>query len=66
MKKLSPVIYRQLFFKHLWRFLKNVASTHELNGHHMVAVSGGMDSMALLWVAKTLHQQGMIGPVRAF
>lgn len=32
----------------------------------MVAVSGGMDSMALLWVAKYLHDQGMIGPVRAF
>lgn len=66
MKKLSPVVYRQLFFKHLWRFLSNVASTRELKGSHMVAVSGGMDSMALLWVAKSLHDQGMIGPVRAF
>ena len=66
MKKLSPVVYRQLFFKHLWRFLKNVASTKELQGSHMVAVSGGMDSMALLWVAHSLHRQGMIGPVRAF
>lgn len=66
MKKLSPVVYRQLFFKHLWRFMKNVASDQELHGSHLVAVSGGMDSMALLYVANYLHQQGMIGPVRAF
>ena len=66
MKKLSPVLYRQLFFKHLWRFLGNVATPHELKGAHLIAVSGGMDSMALLWVASFLHKEGLIGPVRAF
>lgn len=30
-----------------------------------MSVSGGLDSMALLWVAQTLHRQGKIGPVRA-
>lgn len=65
MKKLSPIAYRSLFFKHLWRFLRNVVSQTELNASHAIAVSGGRDSMTLLWVAKTLHSQGKIGPVRA-
>lgn len=65
MKKMSPIAYRALFFKHVWRFLGNVASQKELQGSHAVAVSGGLDSMTLLWVAKMLHQQGKIGKVRA-
>lgn len=65
MKKLSPIAYRALFFKHVWRFLGSAASVRELAGAHAIAVSGGMDSMALLWVAKTLSDQGKIGPVRA-
>lgn len=65
MKKLSPISYRQLFSKHVWRFIKNVASSKELEGNHAVAVSGGLDSMALLWFAVELSKQGKIGPVRA-
>jgi tRNA(Ile)-lysidine synthetase-like protein len=65
MRKLSPIAYRSLFFKHLWRFMKNIASPCELMAPHAVSVSGGLDSMTLLWVAKTLHNQGKIGPVRA-
>jgi tRNA(Ile)-lysidine synthetase-like protein len=65
MKKLSPIAYRALFFKHVWRFLGNIASAEEIAGPHAVAVSGGKDSMTLLWFAKSLHDQGKIGPVRA-
>ena len=65
MKNLSPIAYRALFFKHVWRFIGNVTKSRELAGHHAVAVSGGIDSMTLLWVAQTLHKQGKIGPVRA-
>ncbi|MCM2348595.1 MAG: tRNA lysidine(34) synthetase TilS [Bacteriovoracaceae bacterium] len=65
MKKLSPIAYRALFFKHVWRFIGNVASPHELILDHAVAVSGGLDSMTLLWFANRLHQQGKIGKVRA-
>ena len=65
MKKLSPIAYRALFFKHVWRFIGNVANSKELQGSHAVAVSGGLDSMTLLWFVHTLHKQGKIGPVRA-
>ncbi len=65
MKKLGPVAFRSLFFKHVWRFTRNVASSYELKGHHAVAVSGGLDSMTLLWFVNELHKQGNIGPVRA-
>lgn len=65
MKKLSPLEFRALFFKHVWRFIKNVASSREILGAHAVAVSGGLDSMTLLWFVNELHKQGRIGPVRA-
>ncbi|HXH32246.1 MAG TPA: tRNA lysidine(34) synthetase TilS [Bacteriovoracaceae bacterium] len=65
MKKLSPFSYRALFFKHLHQFLTCVTSPQEKEGAHAVAVSGGLDSMTLLWVAKTLYNEGKIGPVRA-
>lgn len=65
MKKLSPIAYRALFFKQLWRFIGNVTKPHELKGPHAVSVSGGMDSMAILWLAKSLERQGKIGLVRA-
>lgn len=65
MKKLSPIAYRALFFKHIWRFLQQIASPVELAGPHAISVSGGLDSMTILWVAKTLHEQGKIGPIRA-
>lgn len=65
MKMLSPLSYRTLFFKHVWRFIQNIASSRELEGPHAVAVSGGMDSMTLLWLVHNLHQQGKLGPVRA-
>lgn len=65
MKKLSPIAYRSLFFKHLWRFLQTISNPEERHGPHAIAVSGGVDSMTLLWVANTLHEQGKIGPIRA-
>lgn len=65
MKKLSPIAYKALFFKHVWRFILSVASPEELQGPHAVAVSGGLDSMTLLWFVNSLHKQGKIGPVRA-
>ncbi len=65
MKKMSPIAYRALFFKHVWRFIGNVTSAKELSRNHAVAVSGGLDSMSLLWFINTLHKQGKIGPVRA-
>jgi tRNA(Ile)-lysidine synthase len=65
MKKLSVISYRALFFKHVYSFLGKVATPAELRGHHLIAVSGGLDSMALLWFASALHLQGKLGPVRA-
>src|SRR4051794_22044041 len=65
MNTLSPTSYRALFFKHVFRFLGNVASQKELEGSHVVAVSGGVDSMVLLWFAHGLFKQGKIGPIRA-
>lgn len=65
MKKLSPIAYRALFFKHVWRFIVNVTSSRELEGSHVVGVSGGRDSMTLLWFLSSLHKQGKLGPVRA-
>lgn len=65
MKKLGPIEYRTLFFKHVERFLSQIATSSELAGPHAVAVSGGLDSMTLLWFAQTLSKQGKIGPVRA-
>lgn len=65
MKKLGPIAYRSLFFKHVWRFIGNVASKKELNRNHAVAVSGGLDSMTLLWFVHCLSKEGKIGAVRA-
>ena len=65
MNKLSSTSYRALFFKHVFRFLGNVTSPNELIGSHVIAVSGGVDSMALLWFAHELFKQEKIGPIRA-
>jgi tRNA(Ile)-lysidine synthetase-like protein len=65
MKKLTPMSYRNRFFKHVWRFLGNVASKSELAANQVIAVSGGVDSMTLLWVAHELWLAGKIGPLRA-
>jgi tRNA(Ile)-lysidine synthase len=65
MKKLSPTSYRDLFFKHVFRFLGKVMTHRELLQKHAIAVSGGLDSMVLLWFAHSLHKAGKIGPVRA-
>ncbi len=64
MKKLSPVAYRSLFVMHVGQFLEKIASSDELKGNHVVAVSGGLDSMTLLWFAQTLFRAGRIGRVR--
>ncbi len=65
MKKLSSPTYRSLFLAHIWHFLQSVGKSLELEGNHAVAVSAGLDSMTLLWVAQEFHKQGKIGPVRA-
>lgn len=65
MNKLSPKSYRALFFKHVFHFLGNVTQPSDLTLTQVVAVSGGVDSMVLLWVAKQLSLHEKIGPVRA-
>lgn len=65
MKKMSPVAYRSLFLKHVWRFIEMVSTQKEREGNHAVAVSGGRDSMSLLWFLARLREQEKIGPVRA-
>lgn len=65
MNKLSPTSYRALFFKHVFRFLGHVLNPAELAGSHVIAVSGGLDSMSLLWLASQLRKQEKIGRVRA-
>lgn len=65
MNKLSPSSYRTLFFKHVFRFLGNVATPEELSHSHVIAVSGGVDSMVLLWFAHAMYQHHKIGPIRA-
>lgn len=64
MKKLSPRAYRSLFLKHLEEFLTKVTTPEERAGDHAVAVSGGPDSMALLWCAHELSKESKIGKVR--
>lgn len=64
MKKLSPIAYRSLFFKHVTRFIENTTTPKERAGGHVIGVSGGIDSMTLLWFAHRLHKEGLIGPVR--
>ena len=65
MNKLSPTSYRALFCKHVFQFLGNVANRQEMLNGHVIAVSGGVDSMVLLWFAQKLLEQGKIGPIRA-
>jgi tRNA(Ile)-lysidine synthetase-like protein len=65
MKKLGHNRYKNLFISHLWKFISKVVTPEELKGSHLIAVSGGMDSMALLKVAHDLSCQKRIGPVRA-
>lgn len=65
MKKLNSDAYRTLFFKHVTKFIEAIARPPELMGSHAIAVSGGLDSMALLWVTAGLRKVGEIGPVRA-
>lgn len=65
MKKLNPHAYRTLFLKHVGKFLEAVTNARELEGSHVVACSGGRDSMTLLWLMNHFHQEGKIGPIRA-
>ncbi len=65
MKRTSPIAYRALFFKHVSGFLSLVESEYERRCPHAIGVSGGVDSMALLWFAQSLHRQGRLGVVRA-
>jgi tRNA(Ile)-lysidine synthase len=65
MKKLSRLPYQRLFTQHTFEFLKNISSCQELEESHCIAVSGGVDSMVLLWIAHQLHLQNKIGPIRS-
>jgi len=65
MKKLNAVSYQRLFLNHVFGFLKNIINSQELEGEHCIAVSGGIDSMTLLWVAHELQKQNKIGVVSA-
>lgn len=62
---LKPIQYRNLFFNHVSQFISGVCRPSSLLGEHMIAVSGGLDSMTLLWFAARLHHEGIIGSVRA-
>lgn len=64
MKNLSPVSYQNLFLKHVHRFLQRILTPREIKGGHVIAVSAGVDSMTLLWLAQKLHEQKKIGPIR--
>lgn len=65
MKRLSSDAYRTLFFKHVTKFIHAMTSPKELLGRHAVAVSGGRDSMTLLWFLNVLRKENKIGPLRA-
>ncbi len=65
MKKLNRDAYRSLFFKQITKFIEAILRPSELAGSHAIAVSGGLDSMSLLWVASRLRKVGEIGPIRA-
>ncbi len=65
MNKSDSNAFKNLFLKHFTGFLSRVTTAAELAGPHAIAVSGGADSMCLLWLAHQLSRQGMIGPVRA-
>ncbi len=65
MKKLNPKAYRSLFLKHFQKFMESVTLVRELEGKHVVGVSGGRDSMTLLWLLHHFHATGDIGPIRA-
>jgi len=62
MKKLGHSSYTNLFINHVQNFLEQVLTLKERKSHHLLAVSGGVDSMALLWVAKKLANKEVIGP----
>lgn len=64
MKNLSPMGYQNLFLKHVHRFLQRILTPCEIKAGHVIGVSGGVDSMTLLWLAQKLHQQNKIGPIR--
>ena len=64
MKKLAPVAFRSLFLKHMEGFLTKVTTLEERLGGHVVAVSGGRDSMTLLWCAQELFKAKKLGKVR--
>jgi len=62
MKKLGHSSYTNLFISQVQSFLEQVLSRQERQSHHLLAVSGGVDSMALLWVTKILADKKLIGP----
>lgn len=65
MKKLHSNAYRALFFNHVTKFIHSVTTPGELQGSHAVSVSGGRDSMTLLWFLNVLRKEEQIGPLRA-
>lgn len=65
MKKLKSNAYRTLFLKQVGKFIDVVTTPRELQGSHAVAVSGGRDSMTLLWLLNHFNKTGKVGPIRA-
>lgn len=57
---------KNLFIKHSWDFINSTLSPGNQLGRHAIAVSSGVDSMVLLWLANNFYRQGKLGKVRAF
>jgi tRNA(Ile)-lysidine synthase len=65
MKKLGHSQYSSLFLNHLDGFLSSIISSELKMGKHLISVSGGVDSMTLLFCAWKLKKENKIGPIRA-
>lgn len=65
MKKLNSTAYKTLFLKQVGKFIDVITTPRELEGPHAIAVSGGRDSMTLLWILNHLHKERKMGPIRA-
>jgi tRNA(Ile)-lysidine synthase len=65
MKKLGHFKYTSLFLSHVEGFLLSFLGRDYLKQDHLISVSGGVDSMALLYVAMRLCEEKKIGPIRA-
>ena len=58
--------YSYLFEKHVFGFLQNILEIKQKKPQFVVAVSGGVDSMALLFLCVKWQQSGLLESVRCF